>query len=55
MDPLAGATSGLIGCVAGVHGIVLPTKLDIRRFLRWQIAFGTATSVTWVAAFFRKY
>jgi len=55
MDPLAGATSGLIVCVAGVHGIVVPTTLDIRRFLRWQIAFGTATSVTWVAAFFRKY
>ena len=49
MDPLAGATTGSIVCVAGVHGIVVPTTLTIRRFLRWQIVFGTATSVTWVA------
>jgi hypothetical protein len=55
MDPLAGATTGAIVCVAGVHGIVVPTTLTIRQYLRWQIAFGTATSVTWVAAFFRKY
>ena len=54
MDPLAGATTGAIVCVAGVHGIVVPTTLTIRRYLRWQIAFGTATSVTWVAAFMRK-
>ena len=55
MDPLAGATTGSIVCVPGVSGVVVPTTLTIRRFLRWQIAFGTATSVTFVSAFFRQY
>jgi len=54
MDPLAGAEyAGVV--TAGVHGIVPAATLTIRQFLRFQIAFGTATSVTWVCAFMRKY
>jgi hypothetical protein len=56
MGALAGATSGAIVCVPGVSGIVsIGNAVPVKQFLRWQIAFGTATSVTWVAAFFRNY
>lgn len=53
---LSGATTGSINCAAGVSGIVaLGTGATVRRYLRWQIAFGTATSVTFASAFMRNY
>jgi hypothetical protein len=54
--PLSGATSGSITVTAGVSGIIfLGNTATVRQFLRWQIALGTATSVTFVSAFFRAY
>ncbi len=51
---LSGATTGVITVTAGVFGIVaLSASATVRRYLRWQMALGTATSVTFVAAFFR--
>lgn len=50
---LAGASSGVIDCSAVQHGLLVPTTLTIRRWLRWQIVLGTATSVTFVLAFNR--
>ncbi len=59
MDPLAGATTGVINCAVPSAGIIIPTTQTIRQFVRWQIDFdaggGTATTVTWAAAFFRRY
>ena len=53
---LSGATSGSITCAAGVKGVVaLAPTATVRQFLRFQIAFGAATSVTWIAAFVRGY
>ena len=53
---LSGATSGSITVTAGVSGLVaLGNTATVRRYLRWQIALGTATSVTFVSAFFRNY
>lgn len=53
---LSGATTGSISCAAGVSGLVaLGTSATVRRYLRWQIAFGTATSVTFVTAFVRAF
>ena len=56
MDPLAGATTGSIAMPAGLSGVValLPTA-TVRQYLRWQIAFGTATSVTFACSFHRVY
>ena len=55
MDPLAGCTTGSIAMPVGQCGVIVPTTLTIRQFLRFQIAFGTATSLTWVCAFMRKF
>lgn len=53
---LSGATSGSITVTAGVHGLIaLGNTATVRRYLRWQISLGTATSVTFVSAFFRNY
>jgi len=52
---LGGCTTGVITCVAGVHGIVAATTMAVRQYVRWQIVLGTATSVTFVLGFFRKY
>lgn len=53
---LSGATSGVITVTAGVSGIIfLGATATVRQFLRWQIVLGTATSVTFVSAFFRAY
>lgn len=53
---LSGATTGSITVTAGVSGIVsIGHTATVRQYLRWQIAFGTATSVTFVSAFFRAY
>jgi hypothetical protein len=54
--PLVGATSGLILADPGVSGIVaIGTAATVRRYLRWQIAFGTSVDVTFVSAFMRAY
>lgn len=51
---LSGATTGSINCAVVQHGIVaLAVSATVRRYLRWQIVLGTATSVTFVLAFNR--
>jgi len=52
---LSGATSGSVDASsAPKHGIVaLSTTATIRRYTRWQIVFGTATTVTFAAALVR--
>ncbi len=51
---LSGATSGSINCAVVQKGIVeLGVGATVRQFLRWQLALGTATTVTWVMAFSR--
>jgi hypothetical protein len=60
MDPLAGATSGVINCAVPRSGIVpLSPTAAVRQFVRWQIDFdaggGTATTVTFACAFMRGY
>lgn len=51
---LSGATSGSIDCSSVQHGIVaLGTTATVRRYLRWQIALGTANTVTFALAFVR--
>jgi hypothetical protein len=51
---LSGATTGSITVTAGVSGIIaLSPTATVRRYLRWQLALGTATSVTFVLAFMR--
>ena len=50
---ITGVTSGSINCAVVQHGIVAATTLTVRRYLRWQIVFGTATTVTFVIAFTR--
>lgn len=53
---LSGATSGSINATAGTHGIVaLGNTATVRRYLRWQVALGTAVTVTFVSAFCRAY
>lgn len=53
---LSGATSGSITCAAGVSDVVaLSPTATVRQFLRWQIAFGNATTVTFVSCFVRGY
>lgn len=50
------ASSGSITCDAGVSGVVpLSNTATVKRYLRWQLALGTATSVTFALAFFRNY
>jgi hypothetical protein len=51
---LSGATSGSIDCSAPSAGIVaLGNTATVRRYLRWQLALGTATTVTFALAFVR--
>ncbi len=53
---LSGATSGSIACNVRSAGIVaIGTADTVRRYLRWQLALGTATSVTFVSAFMRAF
>lgn len=53
---LSGATSGSIACNVRSAGMVaLGTADAVRRYLRWQISLGTATSVTFVSAFMRAF
>jgi len=51
---LSGATSGELTFTGAAVGIVpLATNATVRRYLRWQLALGTATSVTFTSAFVR--
>jgi len=51
---LSGATTGAIDCSAPTSGIVqLATTASIGQYLRWQIALGTANTVTFALAFVR--
>jgi len=53
---ISGATSGSINAsVTPQHGMIaLSTTATVRRYLRWQLSFGTATGATFVAAFIRN-
>lgn len=52
---LSGATSGSItAAVTPQSGMIaLGTTATVRRYLRWQLAFGTATGATFTCAFIR--
>ena len=52
---LSGATSGSIDATTTpVSGMVaLSTTATVKRYIRWQLAFGTASTATFVAAFIR--
>ena len=51
---LSGATSGSVNCAVRSAGLVaLGTDATVRQYLRWQLALGTATTVTFVSAFVR--
>lgn len=51
---LSGATTGSIDCSTVKKGVVaLGIGATVRRYLRWQIALGTAGSVTFATAFVR--
>jgi len=51
---LSGATSGSIDCSTPKSGfIALANPSAVGQYLRWQIAFGTASSVTFALAFVR--
>jgi hypothetical protein len=52
---LASATSGVIDCASPTSGIVgIGTSAAVRRYLRWQIVLGTATTVTFALGFCRR-
>jgi hypothetical protein len=47
-------TTGSINCITPVAGIVaLARTATVRRYVRWQLALGTATSVTFALGFHR--
>lgn len=51
---VAGMSTGLITMAAGVSGAVaIARTATIRRYARWQLVFGTATSVTFVQSLIR--
>ena len=53
---ITGATSGSIDATSSPqHGMIaLGTTATVRRYLRWQLVFGTATTATFVTAFIRN-
>ena len=53
---LSGATSGSItAAVTPQSGMIaLSTTATVRRYLRWQLVFGSATTATFTAAFIRN-
>ena len=53
---ITGATSGSIDASAAPKSgmIALGTTATVRRYLRWQLAFGTADTATFIAAFIRQ-
>lgn len=51
---LSGATSGSIDCSTPTSGIIaLSNTATVGQFLRWQLALGTATTVTFALTFVR--
>lgn len=49
-------SSGTIHCHAGTSGVVALAKTaHVQAFTRWQIAWGSATSITFVLAFVRNF
>lgn len=53
---LSGATTGSLDFSNPAAGIVaIGTTATVRRYLRWQIVFGTATTVTFALAFLRNF
>jgi len=51
---LTGATSGVIDCSTPSAGLVaIGHTATVRRYLRWQIVLGTATTLTFALAFVR--
>lgn len=51
---LTGATTGSVDCSTPQAGVVaLARNATVRRYLRWQLALGTATSVSAVLSFHR--
>jgi hypothetical protein len=51
---LAGATTGVVDFTTAQAGIVeLGKTATVRRYLRWQIVLGTATTITFALAFHR--
>jgi len=51
---LSGATTGSIDCSSVKYGrVALGRSATVRRYLRWQIALGTATTVTFALSFHR--
>jgi len=52
---LSGATSGIVDASSTPVGGCVPLGVTatVRRYLRWQIALGTATTCTFLAAFMR--
>lgn len=54
---LSGATSGSItAAVTPASGMVaIGTTATVKRYLRWQLVFGTATTATFAAAFIRNH
>jgi hypothetical protein len=49
-------SSGSINCAAPISGVVaLANTATVKRYTRWQIALGTATTVTFALAFFRSF
>lgn len=53
---ITGATSGAItAAVTPQHGMVtIATNYALKRYLRWQVAFGSATTATFVIGFIRN-
>jgi hypothetical protein len=51
---LSGATSGSIDCSSVKSGqVAIPLGSTVRRYIRWQLALGSATTVTFACAFAR--
>jgi len=51
---LTGATTGVVDCATPKALVAATARLvAVNRFLRWQVVFGTATSVTFVLSFAR--
>ena len=53
---LSGATTGSINCAVRQSGMVaISPTATVRRYLRWQVAFGSANTVTFVLSFHRGF
>lgn len=51
---LSGCTSGSINCAVVQYGVVaIGRTATVRRYLRWQVVLGTATTVTFALSFVR--